>query len=204
MTMNKLRILATASLAWFIILSPLSAQTTEQTTDTLSAKPAIDATTRIQLFRLLSIDCGVDTGIKDFQAGIANMQANISPLLVQVVREGMPDDIQKTVTDKAERDYQRRQTWLKTNGTTLFDEQTVQRLLTESPEQYRARKLKQLDLRFRENSIRGLQNIGDAGSIDVISEAAVSNPDLSVIADSAITSIRAKNQVNEAPEELIE
>ncbi|GEM_PF-2814025 len=204
MTLKNIRILTTASLAWLIILSPLCAQTTDQATDTVSATAAIDAQTRAQVFQLLSMDCGVDTGANDFQAGIAKMQMNISPLLVQVVREGMPDDMRKTVADKTERDYQRRQTWLKTNGASLFDEQTVQRLLAESPEQYRERKLKQLNLRFRENSIRGLQKIGNADSIDVISEAAVSNPDLSVIAASAITSIQAKNQLNEASEALTE
>lgn len=147
---------------------------------------------RIRVYELLSYQCGADDIEDRFRLEISKLGQEVQPLLVSVMRDGLPEEIRRDAQVQAERRYARRQAWLKENGEELFGDET-ERLSAQTSESYIADALRQVDILFRENAVRGLGVIGNTEAARAIEASLEQDPSLSGLAESALQEIGQRN-----------
>ncbi len=159
----------------------------------ISAKP-VSKEIQLQVFELLNMDCGMDGTLKDFKASILKLPADVTPLFTQILDEGAPEQAQNQAVRQAKINYELRQAWLRKNGTELFDKDTIKRLSNTKLDDYIARSKENINLRYQQNSIRGLGYIGNYNTIELINKSVKKNPDYQSVAEQAIKSIKAREK----------
>lgn len=145
-----------------------------------------------QVFQLLALDCGVSGELKQFDVALDKLEVDVSPLFVQILRDGAPNPVRQTTLTNATRRYSERQKWLKKNGRALFGEETADRLMQKSQEDYSADVLRRINIRYQENALRGLARIGKPDTIPAIAEMAKRDAALEVLSRQAIAAINER------------
>ena len=169
---------------------PIEAQTTPRTSDTnIQVETMFSEMIVSQVFQLLALDCGVSGDLKQFEVALDELQVDVSPLFVQILRDGAPNSVRQTTLAKAKQRYNERQKWLKKNGQTLLGEETVDRLLQKTEEDYSADVVRRINMCYRENALRGLAQIGKTDTIPAIAEMAKRDTTLDVLSKQAIAAI---------------
>jgi len=147
---------------------------------------------RARLFELLSSDCGAAKEVLNFNHAVADLAVGITPLLLDVLKDGVPETIRKTVQAEASARYDRRQAWLAEDGEALFGED-ARRLSTRKRTDHVADVLRRTDILFRENAVRALGIVGGPDAVAAISSAVEREPDLARLADIAVKSIESRS-----------
>ena len=150
---------------------------------------------QVQVLELLTMDCGMNEGLNKFTTALEKLPADVSPIFIKVLNEGAPEEILDSARRKAEENYKVRQAWLKSNAAELFDKQTVARLSKVSLNDYIANSMRRLNIRYEENAILGLKQIGKSNAIDVIQNAVKQQPELSILGEKAIQSINKREYI---------
>ena len=119
---------------------------------------------RARLFELLSSDCDVEKEVLNFNQADADLAVGIAPLLLDVLKDGAPDTIRKTVQAEASAQYDRRQAWLAEDGEALFGED-ARRLSERKRTDHVTDVLRRTDILFRENAVRALGIVGGPDAV---------------------------------------
>lgn len=144
---------------------------------------------QIQVFELLTMDCGVDGGLDKFKTALIKLPVDASPIFLKILQEGVPEQILDSVRQQARANYDSRQQWLKSNGASVLDKQTVERMSKISLEDFVNRSMQKLNVRYEENAIRGLEQMGNLSAIAVIEKSVKQKPELAILAQKAIETI---------------
>lgn len=145
-----------------------------------------------QVFQLLALDCGVSGELKQFEVALQALKVDASPLFVQILRDGAPMRVRQATLARVTKRYNERQQWLKKNGRALFGEETVGRLLEKTQEDYAADVVRRINIRYRENALRGLARIGKPNTIPFIADAAKGDTALEILSGQAIAEINER------------
>lgn len=182
-------------LKYFFILIGLSiiplANAQQQVNSATPSQP-INNKIQLQVFELLTIDCGVDGGLDKFTTALDRLPVDVSRIFIKILQEGVPEQTHDSARRRAEANYKVRQAWLMRNGAELFDKQTVERLSKISLDDYVANSIRKLNIRYEENAIRGLKQLGNLNAIDVIKNAAKQKPELAILAEESIKTIKKR------------
>ncbi len=151
---------------------------------------------KFQIFQLLAMDCGANSALNDFQQAFDKLEVDISPLLINILQRGIPEELQRVARKKANENYEIRQAWLKTDGGNLFDEQTLDQISKQNRDAYLSNNMRKLNLGYLENTIRGLGLIGKPNAIDSINQAIAQDPTLAILGKQAIEQIQKSSLVD--------
>lgn len=147
---------------------------------------------RARVFELLSYQCGADDVEDQFRLQISKFGPEIQPVLMSVMRNGLPEEARRKAQKQAERRFEQRQAWLRENGEELFGSET-ERLSAQTSETYVADQLRQIDILFRENATRGLGVIGNEEAARAIETVQEQDPKLRALAEVALREIDQRN-----------
>ena len=150
---------------------------------------------QVQVLELLTMDCGMSEGLNKFTATLEKLPVDASPIFIKILNEGVPEEILDSARKNAEENYKLRQTWLRSNGAELFDKQTVERLSKVNLNDYIANSMRKLNIRYEENAILGLKQVGKPNAIDVIQNAVKQQPELAILGEKAIKSINKRENI---------
>jgi len=151
-----------------------------------------NAVLRSQVYELLTYQCGADEVEDQFRLSITKLGQEIQPLLISVLSNGLPEEIRKATQVQAERRFHRRQAWLRENGEELFGDETEQ-ISAQSSEEFVVDAVRQINMLFRENAIRGLGVIGNEEAANAVQAALAQDAGLKFLAERALSEISQRD-----------
>ena len=148
-----------------------------------------DDSVRQQLTQLMSMDCGVGEAAQRFRATLAASGPENTGLLLDFLRNGAPQSIERQARADAAEQFERLAAWAQRQPDKPHAKAFAGGMTKEA---YIAQSIDTLGLTFRSNALRGLSIIGTADAAAAISQAVERDPRLSHLGEEALRNVRAR------------
>lgn len=135
---------------------------------------------------LLAYDCGSAEKADAFRSASIALGADAERAFVAALRDGAPSEMRAAEEERLASMYERLSRVLASEGAPIAEVMEEGGPALPPREAFIADGLKRLDIRARENAVRGLGAVGGAGAAAEIRKAAERDADLRLLADAAL------------------